>query len=134
VVQRETLELQRHVVEDKLTGQVLHVRTGTLRRSITQVVVERGGAIIGRVGTTLRYGLAHEFGMTIHHPGSRVRHAKALHWQVGGKDVFAMWTRPHDIKLPERSFLRSALRDRRGPFLAAVQAALRRVLGSGAAP
>jgi phage gpG-like protein len=130
-VQRETLELQRHVVEDKLSGQVLNVRTGTLRRSITQVVEEGSTWIRGRVGTNLRYGLAHEFGATIQHPGSRVRTAKALHWVAAGQDVFAMSTRPHTIRLPVRSFLRTGLADRRGPFVAAVRLALGRVLGGG---
>lgn len=129
-VTRETLELQRHVVEDKLSGQVLNVRTGTLRRSITQQVVDAGGTIVGRVGTNLRYGLAHEFGATIQHPGSVPRRAKALHWiAASGASVFAMSTRPHVIRLPERSFLRSALADRRAAFVAAVRATLARILG-----
>jgi phage gpG-like protein len=127
-VQRETLALQRHVVEDKLSGQVLNVRTGTLRRSITQEVKESPGVIVGSVGTNLGYGLAHEFGATIQHPGSVARRAKALHWVAAGQDVFAAWTRPHTIKLPERSFLRSALADRRDAFITAVKEAIRRVL------
>lgn len=129
-VTRETLLLQAHVVENKLSGQVLRVRTGTLRRSITQVVTDAGGTITGRVGTNLRYGLAHEFGATIQHPGSVPRKAKALHWvSASGVSVFAMRTRPHTIRLPERSFLRSALADRRASFVAAVRATLARILG-----
>lgn len=128
-VQRETLLLQAYVVEHKLSGQVLNVRTGTLRRSITQRVDDAGGTIRGVIGTNLKYGLAHEFGATIHHPGSVARTAKALHWVAAGADVFARSTRPHLIRLPERSFLRSAVADRRPAFIAAVRATLRRVLG-----
>ena len=87
--------------------------------------------IVGHVGTNLRYGLAHEFGMVIMHPGSHVRNAKSLHWVSAGKDVFAMWTRPHPIKMPERSFLRSALTDRSDAFRAAVNDTVRRIVVGG---
>ena len=58
-----TADMQRSVVENKLTGQVLNVRIGTLRRSITQrpAVAERGG-IWGGVYTNLNYGIAWEDG------------------------------------------------------------------------
>jgi len=127
-VTRETIALQRHVVEDKLSGQVLNARSGALRRSITYEVTDQGGEIRGKVGTTLRYGLAHEFGATIHHPGSVARVAKALRFVIGGKVVFAKRTRPHLIKLPERSFLRSSLRDRAADFIQAVRSTIARVL------
>jgi phage gpG-like protein len=127
-VEVETKLLQQHVVEDKLSGQVLRVRTGTLRRSITETVQDAPGVITGRVGTNLGYGLAHEFGATIQIPEIVPRRAKALHWMSGGQSVFAMRARAHPVRLPERSFLRSALADRRDAFIAAVRATLARVL------
>lgn len=128
-VTRETLETQRYVVEEKLSGQVLNARSGAGRRSITAEVVETPDEIRGRVGTTLGYMLAHEFGATIHHPGSVARVKKALRFVAGGKVVFAKRTRPHLIKLPERSFLRSSLRERAPAILAAVRATVTWVLG-----
>lgn len=53
-----------HVVKNKLTGQVLRVQTGTLRRNVanTANVVQAGDHLIGAFGTDLRYGIAHELG------------------------------------------------------------------------
>ncbi len=129
-IERETIALQAHVVEHKLSGQVLHVRSGTLRRSITYAMHEDDEAIVGIVGTNLEYAAIHEYGGTIHVPEIRPRNAKALHFYVGGKEVFAKKAKAHDVHMPERSFLRSALRDRREAFVAAVRAALAKILGA----
>lgn len=129
-VEAQTILLQRHVVQNKLSGQVLNVRTGTGRRSITYVVEQGPSFIRGIVGTNLNYMRAHEFGMTIQIPEIRPRTAKALHFMVGGKSVFAMFTRAHAVRLPERSFLRSALQDRKEPFLAAVWGTITAVLNT----
>lgn len=129
-VTEQTLELQRHVVEDKLSGQVLHVRSGNLRRSITAKVEGGDGSIRGIVGTNLVYAAIHEFGGTVHVPAMRPIHAKALHWiGEGGEDVFAMSTRPHTVNIPERSYLRSALADLRPAILAALRRAIQKAFG-----
>lgn len=52
--------LARHVQERKLSGDVLDVRTGTLRRSITSNLVDQRLAV--RVGTNVEYARIHEFG------------------------------------------------------------------------
>jgi phage gpG-like protein len=131
-VERETIALQAHVVENKLSGQVLHVRTGTLRRSITYAIREESDAIIGIVGTNLVYAAIHEYGGELHLPEIRPRRAKALHFYVGGAEVFAMRARAHSVRIPERSFLRSALADRREAFLAAIREAIRQLFGGSA--
>lgn len=46
-VERLGIELQRKVKESKLTGQVLKVKTGRLRRSINLKVTEGGNSITG---------------------------------------------------------------------------------------
>lgn len=129
-IERETIALQAHVVGQKLSGQVLHVRTGTLRRSITYTVHETDQAIVGTVGTNLEYAAIHEYGGTIHVPEIRPRNAKALHFYVGGREVFAMRARAHTITMPQRSFLRSALADRRDAFIAAVRDTIRKLVGA----
>jgi phage gpG-like protein len=128
-VERETIALQAHVVEHKLSGQVLHVRSGTLRRSITYAIRETDAAITGIVGTNLEYAAIHEYGGVIHVPEIRPRRAKALHFYVGGKEIFAKFARAHDVHMPERSFLRSALAERRDAFIAAVRATLAKIFG-----
>jgi hypothetical protein len=111
-ITRLTLKLQKNVKADKLSGQVLKVRTGTLRRSIDQHVVDTGSAITGRVSTNVKYGKAHEYGFT----GTQdVRaHLRTIK-QAFGRSInpVSVTVREHSrsVKMPERSFLRSALRD-----------------------
>lgn len=58
-----TLELSGYVKEKKLSGNVLKVRTGRLRNSITPEVRSVLGVLQGRVGTNVFYGKIHELGL-----------------------------------------------------------------------
>lgn len=116
------LGLKAHVVADKLHGQVLNIRTGKLAGSIQSDVKDTQQEIIGRVyssTTATPYNRAHEYGATI--PDRFPKKAKALHWMVGGKHVFAM--RARGFKLPERSYLRSAFHDFKGQIIEGMQQA-----------
>lgn len=130
-VQRLVIDLQRRVMQDKLSGQVLKVKTGTLRRSIDQAVVRDNSSVIGVVSTNVRYARIHEYGGAIHRvtkPGvARLRtdtkgnllrqaghdhlavFAKAGHKRV--REVAYEGGKSYVINMPERSFLRSALKD-----------------------
>jgi len=57
-----TIELQRKVKDEKLSGQVLKNQTGRLRRSITQKVIDTEDNITGLVGTVVNYGAYWERG------------------------------------------------------------------------
>ena len=48
-VTKLALDLQRHVVVDKLSGQVLNKITGRLQSSIQYDVTDSGSSVIGRV-------------------------------------------------------------------------------------
>jgi hypothetical protein len=61
-VQRLTIKLQKKVKEEKLSGQVLGVRTGRLKRSIQQDVQVQGTKISGVVSTNVFYGVGWELG------------------------------------------------------------------------
>lgn len=128
---RAVLKLQRRVRSEKLSGQVLKVRTGTLRRSIDQAVTESGNQVVGLVSTNVGYGRIHEYGFS----GSvSVKQSLRLVKKAFGRPIPAreVMVRAHQrkVKLPERSFLRSALRDMdqageiRGEIEAAIQKAL----------
>jgi phage gpG-like protein len=64
-VTRLGLELQRKVQAEKLTGQVLKVRTGSLRSSINTEISQSAEAIAASVGTNIRYARVHEYASTI---------------------------------------------------------------------
>ena len=126
-----TIKLDLHVVDDKLTGQVLNRISGALARSINWLVTEEGEAVIGKVRSSgdVKYAAIHEFGGVIHHPGGTayvviggrsvfVSNAKAAVMQVTGR------TAPHDITIPKRSFLRSALADMKDEVVAGIKTAV----------
>lgn len=102
-ISKLTLKLQREVVQNKLTGQALNVRTGTLRRSIGQRVSEEGASVVGLVSTNLSYAKAHEYGFT----GSVQVKEHLSRSRLGNSFTVQAHSMKMDIK--ERSFLRSAL-------------------------
>lgn len=85
-VERLSIGVQAAVKEDKLSGQVLHVRSGTLRRSINRVVTETPSGVFATVGTNVVYAAIHEYGGATGRNGS--------------------------VQMPVRSFLRSTLAER----------------------
>lgn len=100
-------------VKQKLSGQVLNVRTGRLRRSINLQMAGQGTLqVAGTVGTNVEYAPPHEFGFT-----GKVSVKESLRTQVMafGRAIapVSVTVRAHtrQVTLPERSFLRSSLQD-----------------------
>lgn len=90
--------------KEKLSDDVLKVRTGRLRRSMTMRLTEQPGKVEGIVGTVVSYGRTHEFGFTgIVNIREHLRKAK--------QEAVRVRAHTRNMKLPERSFLRSALRE-----------------------
>lgn len=105
-------KLQRNVKAEKLSGQVLNVRTGTLRRSIDLNISESSTGVVGKVSTNLSYAPVHEYGFKgVVTVKSHMREIK----QAFGKSItpksITVGTHTRNVNLPARSFLRSALRD-----------------------
>lgn len=126
------IQLQARVKE-KLTDDVLHVRSGTLRRSINQqVLIESATTVRGIVGTNVRYAAVHEYGFVgtayvpdhIRRITSSGRTAssfdRARMGKIGEKRLRYINgvanVRGHTMRmnLPERSFLRSSLKETAG--------------------
>lgn len=121
-VTRLTIALQAKVKAEKLTGQVLHVRTGRLRRSINTRIRETSTSVVGQVGTNVPYARVHEYGGVV-----TVReHVRAV-TQVFGRPVAPTTAvvRAHTATYPARSFLRSALREMQPTIIATLRAGLR---------
>lgn len=110
---RLALRLQANVMSKKLTGQVLKVRTGTLRRSITQAVVSDGQSVTGVVSTNVVYAAKHEYGFngaeTVKAHLRKVKMAWGKPLKTPVMANVGSFTR--NVKYPPRSFLRSALRE-----------------------
>ena len=108
---RSVLKLQRSVQADKLTGQVLKVRTGLLRRSIGHLVIEGPEFVAGTVSTNVKYARAHEYGFR--GQVSVRAHLRLVKTAFGKRLRHPVWVNvaAHTARmnLPERSFLRAAL-------------------------
>lgn len=126
------IKLARTIRDEKLTGQVLKNRTGTLRRSIQEAPVEEApGSITGAVfqdNQTAPYGKAQEYGATIHLPEIVPVRRMALANVESGWGPYRR-ARAHDVTLPERSFMRSALNEQAADIRATIQENLNAVIG-----
>jgi phage gpG-like protein len=121
-VEELALELVDNVKTDKLTGQVLNVRTGRLRRSIHHVMRVNGPEIAATVGTNVEYAARHEYGFT------GIEHVKA-HMRRMGDRMVKVRDFMRSVKTPERSFLRSALAGMRSTIKDRLKDALRGLVG-----
>lgn len=145
---RLAIKLQRRVMQDKLSGQVLKVKTGRLRRSIAQAVVEEGGKVVGIVSSAVAYAPFHEYGFDgTEHVREHLRRSKAQFsarkTTKSGRETAAsarkaagsgsITVKAHDRKVhyPAHSFLRTALRDLEasGDIRSELDAAIKRAIG-----
>jgi phage gpG-like protein len=117
-----TLKLQARV-QRKLSGQVLNVVTGALRRSIQSDVVETAESVRGRVFSTgdVKYARIHEFGGKTRAHIIEPKKGRALLFAMAGtasggagpSRIFARRVNHPGSVMPERSFLRSSLTEMR---------------------
>ena len=129
-VREAAMKLLTHVKQDKLSGQVLNVRTGNLRRSINQRVDVSGDSVIGTVGTNSVYGAFHEYGF---HGVENVReHMRRRAGQMKGagkakKGEGDILVRAHErhVDYDGRSFLRSALDDMAADIAGRIETAVK---------
>lgn len=127
-----TKKLEAKIKREKLSGQVLNVRTGALRRSISSLVEsEASDKITGMAiqSGDVKYGRIHEFGgQTAPHVIVPTK-ATVLAFMMSGKKVFAKRVNHPGSKMPERSFMRSSLKDMQPEITEGLLDAARRVIG-----
>lgn len=133
-----SIRLTAYVKDQKLSGQVLHVRSGTLRRKIHPIFTDTDVAVTGGAGVKLAYARLHEFGFdgmeTVRAHVRRVASRSARGWvltsytdakrtQVAQGIAFVRSFQRH-VKMPERSYLRSSLRDNAPAIMTDLRAAV----------
>ncbi len=118
------LKLWDYIVFEKLNGAVLNRRSGKLADSVVYVVDDEGPNIVATIsagGPGIPYARVHEYGGTVSTQRTTVPvTARSLQFADGTFHAFA---RAHDIPIPERSYMRSALEDMRGQIIAELQMA-----------
>jgi phage gpG-like protein len=111
-VTRATFALVAYVKANKLSGQVLKVKTGTLRRKINGRVTETSNSITGQVGVKLAYAAAHEYGFDgTESVRAHLRTIKQALGRLIAPVTVSVKGFTRHVRLPERSFLRSSLRE-----------------------
>lgn len=122
-----TLQLEAKV-KAKLSGDVLQVRTGALRRSIFSKVDDQGDAVYGIAASSgdVKYAAFFEFGFT----GTEAVRAHIRHISEAFgkplKEEIAVQVRAHDRKvdMPAHSFLRSSLAEMKDQIAAGLKQAV----------
>ena len=118
--------LKAHVVQDKLSGQVLQVRTGALRDSIAAEVSGDGGRI--QVGLfsrgDVRYAAIQEYGGRTPAHDIVPNKAKALAFLAGGHLVFARIVHHPGSTIPARPYLGPALAEMGPQIISELKAAI----------
>jgi phage gpG-like protein len=119
-----TINLQTHIVRDKLHGQVLNQRSGALARSIQRRVEASQMAVFGVVFSAgdVKYAHAHEFGFQ-----GTVTVKQHMRTMVFGKEAalpFSVGPYSMRMNVPERSFMRSSLADQRQSISAGLRDAV----------
>lgn len=139
VIEGLAADLQRHIIMDKLSGQVLHRRTGDLSRSVNYKMTDDLTAV---VGANTPYAAYHEYGFTgtqdvrAHLRRSRVQMAAARYNKLGyetrpskakARSTGDIMVRAHsrEVNYHARSYMRTGLEDMRGEIVAKIQAAVR---------
>jgi len=132
-IQKSALRVQR-LAREKVNGEVLNVRTGTLRRSINSAMDGDDTNIVGVVSTNVKYARRLEYGF---HGTETVREHMRMMTVAFGKQV----KNPHKILVhsfsrtantAEHSFLRSSLHDLQDQIKDDLERAVWRALDNGA--
>ena len=98
-------------IEQKLSGEVLQMKSGALAGSIGVTIEETSGGVAVRLATSadVKYAAIHEFGGVIPPHEIVPDKAKTLAFLVGGKQAFAARVNLPAIAMPERSYIRTSL-------------------------
>ena len=133
-VQKEIMRLALKMtgsVMNKLSGDILKVRTGRLRRSIHPEWDFKPGHMGATVGTNVEYAAIHEYGFkgTVQVKSFQREMTKAFGRPIAPKQV-TVSAHSRNINMPERSFLRSALKEMRPEIIEGLKNAVAKELKS----
>ena len=120
------IDLQNNVQQNKLSGQVLQVRSGSLRQSIAMRIDQSDTTVSATVSSDLDYAAAQEYGFTgTVNVRASLRQIKEAFGHPIAAQTIGVGAHSRRMDLPERSFLRSALDDIAPDIHAGVEHALR---------
>jgi phage gpG-like protein len=140
------------LAKEKVSGDVLRNRTGTLRRKLNMEIEASAARIVGKVGIKLSYAAAHEFGVKgavsvrahvrrnwrqmLQDQKLRIRKGKGIYRKQDdymeiydgkaqrGQGTISVRAHKRLMNLPERSYLRTALAERKQAIQDAIRGAI----------
>lgn len=135
-VEREAINLTAYIKDQKLNGQVLNVRTGTLRRSITYEMMSHDLSFRATVGTNVSYARQWELGfsgqVTIREHVVK-QHLRMI-TRAFGRELksprkitvreYVMREHPQNVNIKPRPFLRPALEENRDRIVTNIRKAV----------
>lgn len=124
-IDAQRLQLEA-LIKAKLSGLVLQVRTGALRRSIFSETIDGNDSIVGRAASSgdVKYARIQEYGgQTAPHDIVATK-AQALAFVMGGKQVIVKKVHHPGSHIPEHSYMRSSLSDLAPQFAAGMKQAV----------
>ena len=123
-------KVYRRAVLNLTAGNPLHVKTGRLRQSIA--TFQRTSDHSGGIGTNVEYAAAQEFGFVgseqVRPHSRRMTHAFGVHLKTPQTIQISAHSRM--MKIPERPYLRPALRDSQGEIVELFRAGLAAAIGA----
>jgi len=123
------LDLQNHVQQDKLSGQVLAVRSGNLKSSIAMSVAQTASSVTATVASDLDYAAAQEYGFFgVVNVKASLRQIKEAFGRPISAKTISVAAHSRRMDLPARSFLRSALDDMSTDIGTGIEDALRQAM------
>jgi phage gpG-like protein len=129
-VEKFRINTTYYIQSQKLSGQVLHHRKGTLKESISRQskVEEIGENLIVKIGTNVEYAAIHEYGGKTKPHVIFPKRAQALHFTMGEKDIFAKSVNHPGSTMPVRSFLRTTLNEKKEEFRLGLRSTVDKVI------
>jgi hypothetical protein len=123
------IDLQNNVKQDKLSGQVLKIRSGALQQSVAVRIDQSDTKVSATVFSDIDYAAAQEYGFTgTVNVRASLRQIKEAYGHPITEKTINVRAHSRGMNLPERSFLRSALDEMAPDISAGVQDALRGAL------
>lgn len=114
-------------VRENLSGGVLNARTGRLRASIKSELIETTDSVGGRVSTRgVPYARIHEYGGKTRPHEIAARNSASLAFVWKGEMRFFKKVNHPGSRIPERSYMRSALADMQAEINEAYEAVIAR--------
>lgn len=125
-------ELAGYIKAEKLSGQVLHRRSGALSRSVHPNKATESGTTISAgaaAGLDVPYARAHEYGIQRNVVVSAYHRMQTMAWgkPISPREVLVNQHSSY-INLPERSYMRSSLNEKAPDGIAELRAAVKEAI------